>query len=277
MTVPAATPARAYQMAQEYRALNSDLSKATVEQLLPFYLVTRVGRKALDELYGRPMGPTPRRHRAWYWWNAFLTSGIPEMWEPFVARINEGEPKASAIGWVKDGCTEEEWRSFSRRMGSEWLDPTQYSDGGSSNVVWTKGGNWWRSNNFTKVLVLKEYLQDRGYAQPYQLALGPHGCETIERDLHLILDGDVALWPDAHRIATEYVRRCIPEQLGWNRVHSSYVAASWFFQEPVYTSHNYEVDWRRPERRPIKRRYARVPLYKGWYWWPGDRDIGGKL
>lgn len=246
----------ASKMLADYEKLNADLPEATRRQLAVFVLEPRVGRAALEELFNRPLGQTPRRHRSWLWYNAMMASGMAHLWDDFCAQHNEGVCMHHCLMWLRERATPEEWTLLSRRMGIESLNPGDWKHHPHTKryAYWTKGGVWDVRNNFTKIIVLGESLDN---TRPYwysaiSRALTLNDLMQIERELHNTFDPDEMLAPDVINGAVDYVRQRIPDILGYERELSSYKTASWFFQAKVPHPDGGFVLWSREANYPMR-------------------------
>lgn len=246
----------------KYEALNADLPRETRRQLAIFVLVNRVGKAALEELFDRPLGQTPRRHRAWLWYNAIRLSGLEKFWDEFQELYNSGVCLHCCLAWLKEQASPEEWALLSRRMGVS----LEFGKGGTSlnphwwkhtehkqrNEIWTKGGTWDRRNNFTRVLVSHEHLtRDHDYNDVTRV-LSQGDCKQLEIELRNLCNPEYMLVPQAIVGAVEYARRRIPTLLGYKRKYSSYKTVSWFFQCKVPHPDGGFVLWTRPINYPMR-------------------------
>lgn len=253
----------ASKMLADYEKMNADLPEATRRQLAVFVLEPRVGKAALEELFKRPLGQTPRRHRSWLWYNAMVASGMSHLWDDFCAQHNDGICMHHCLMWLQQEATPEEWALLSKRLGVELksgkgvlLNPYWWKHYPHTprSAYWTKGGIWDVRNNFTKIIVLGESLdaiRDHGYSA-ISRALTRADTAQIERELHNTFDPDEMLAPDAINGAVEYVRRRIPDILGYERELSSYKTASWFFQTQVPHPDGGFVLWTREANYPMR-------------------------
>ena len=204
-----------------------------------FVLAPKVGTKALEELFQRPLGRTFFKHRSWMWWTAMRHSGLERHWHEFAYFHNEGVSICQLLKTVRSVATPEEWLLLSRRLGvpvfkpQEALNPHWYSRKGAEYAYWTKGGTWDRRNNFTRVIVLGQGIRTRDHNHnTITRKLSFRNCEQIEKEVFNIVDPDALLYPDAIDKAVEYVRWRIPTMIG-RKARSSYSMVSWFFQRDV--------------------------------------------
>jgi hypothetical protein len=229
-------------MLAKYEHLNSDLPRATRRQLAVFVLAPKVGTKVLEELFERPLGQTPIRHRAWLWYAVMSLSGLEYLWDEFAQRHNETGCIHHALKWLRLEGGEISWKELSRRLGIPVLKKGhdtlsafwwKHVEHAPAQRIWTPGGSWDRRNNITRIIVLGESVE-RDY--DYNTAtrkLGPSGAKRIERELHALIDQSQLLVPQAVAEAVAYVRRRIPEILNRSRDAVSYRTVSWFFQEDI--------------------------------------------
>lgn len=237
----------ASRLLNDYERGNDDLPRPLRRQMAVFALAHRVYKSTLNELFERNLGQTPWRHRAWFWWTCFRTAGIPEWWDPFASRMNDGAYVGEALRPVREGVTRAEWALLSRRYGftifndnGEVIRISKFGVGwkdGPPQSVWTKGGNWGRRSSFTRIIILGEHIERDYSYNTMTRKLGPEGARALERELAGLIDPDALLVPDAWQRAVEYVRRRIPQMVGW-KVTASYRTAAWFFDEPVREAHS---------------------------------------
>lgn len=225
-----------------YEHSNHDLPRALRRQLAVFVLCPKVGISALEELFARPLGQTPRSHYSWMWYTAMCHSGLERYWDEFIHRYNTEVSFRECLRWLRLQATEHEWLTLSRRLGVKRLQPSDYDAKPRTNKYWTRGGIWDRRNGLTRVIVLGESLERDYSYNTTTAALGPARARTLERELHNLIPYDDLLYPDAVAQAMAYVRRRIPEILGHRR-QASLKTVSWFFQERLPVGDGY-VDFR---------------------------------
>lgn len=250
---------------EKYLSLNSDLPKTTLRQLAVFYLAPKATKESLNKIFNHEFNSTPYYHRSWYWWNCFRLSGLDDEWERFVKDRNQGKEVHQCLKELKSRTDGPSWNLLLRRLGygpQDTFDPSAYSsskkDGSSPTTVWTKGGTWPLSSNWTRIIVLKKHLPRRTLTQPYQFKLGHAGVRKLESELMHLIDPNQLLVPEAKKRAVQYVRKRMPEMLGYKR-KASYIACAWFFDCPVQGPDGF---WYRVSNsRPFKR------TREDWRWW----------
>jgi len=238
------TPEGAYYYLQQYRALNDDLTRDVARTLGTFALAKRTTPEILKAVCG-DVGTTPRYHRAWFWWNAMSLSGMAKYFDKFAEMRNSQVSFRKCMAWLKKRATLKQWETFHRRLGCNEAPQLSYwtTRPAGKMVLWTRGGNWRRDGNLTRVLVLKEYIEGRVFERQYQLRLGPEGVRNVEVELHKIIDPNQDVAPSCKHRAVEYVRRRFSEMLHKKRP-MQYWEASWFFQTPVLDNDGRKYDWR---------------------------------
>lgn len=260
----------------EYEKLNSDLPKDVRRQLAVFALATQVGKESLDALFGRPLGTTPFKHRAWYWYNCIRTSGLEPYWDELADTKNAGKPFDQCLYTLRDHATPDQWKLLSDRLGCAifkgrptispkwwWRDVS-----GPPTILWTRGGNYDRRSNYTKIILLREPVERETYNYSQKsIKLGVEGCRRIEREINDIVDPDELLYPDALNRAIAYARERITQVLELTRP-TGYKFLSWFFHEPVRVpgSEGFAL-WTQDNWRTIN-------LDIGWEWLPDEPDEG---
>lgn len=266
------SPDQAHRLLVEYEHLNKDLPKDTRRLMGMFVIAHKVGHRGLKGVFG-DVGQTPFRHRAWLWWNALRLSGLGHYWDDFVDRRNQGTSMHECLMWLRDQASDSEWETLSSRMGKEGrLNPHRYhrwpdSEGKERRTIWTKGGTWWKGDNFTKIILMGEHLPTRIPQNTWQERLGPHGVRKIESELHNLIDSDKMLQPDAKKRAVDYVRSRIPEILGYEIDNASYRTAAWFFQTDVPDEGGYFFSYKNMDEVP-KRKSSNG---RRWRWtWTGS-------
>lgn len=271
------TEGEAARLLVEYENLNKDIPKSDRRQMAMFFLAPKVGRKTLEELFQRPLGQTPFRHRCWFWWKMMSYSNIGHLWGEFADLHNMGICTHHCLRWLKGETTEEEWIELSRRYGAplkrsktnrinvNWWKPTPRGN----PTIWTKGGEWPKGNNFTRIIILGEHIErtDWNYNQVTR-ALEPADCLTLERELSNLYDPDSMLAPHIIKEAVQYVRHRIPRILLYKRDTTSYKTTSWFFQTHVphpdggFLHYTDEVDY--PRKRMKTREHGQQEWFIDW-------------
>lgn len=234
------TAGEASLLLHHYETLNKDLPADVRRQLGLFYLASKVGRPALEELFERPIGTTPWVHVSWFWWNCMRASGLERLWDEFAIRKNSGSSLRSCLRWVRRESTPEEWALLSRRVGAPILQntalikPGTYSPSESTSSVWTKGGVWDKRNSFTRIIILGEKIEGRDYTYSHVTRkLNDERCWKIEREIRNFVDENSLLYPDALMSAVAYAKDRLTDYLRWPVKRVGPVTASWFFQRPV--------------------------------------------
>ena len=240
-----------------YEQLNSDLERPLRRQFFMFAVAFMCRTKELEELFERPLGQTPRRHRSWFWYNAMVSSGLGHLWDEFAEMKNSGLAMREGLIRVRRKATEEQWSTLSRRTGcgifndSLLLNPHSYTHEGTT-FYWSRGGCWDTRSNITKVVVLGEHLPERDHTfNTITAALTPEQCRKLETEVYNLVDEESLLTPDAIDLAVRYVRNRFREMIGWSPGQSHAVMASWFFQ-------------------------TLVPVGKVWYNWKDSRPLLGR-
>jgi len=219
----------------EYDRLNSDLEKPVRRMLFMFAVAHRCSAGVLEELFGRPLGQTPRRHRSFFWYNSIISSGLESHWREFASRKNNGTSMSDCLIRLRRRATEDQWLTLSRRVGcgiftdSPRLNPHVYSRRESTQEYWTPGGNWSTRDNMTKIIVLGEHLPLRDYHNKMLSTIHHSQLLKLEDEVHGFVDEEALLVPDAQSAAITYVRSRLSELAGHTRT-ASMRAASWFFQ-----------------------------------------------
>lgn len=255
-----------------YEDDNRDLRRSTRVQLAVFVLAPKVGIKALEALFERPLGKTPFRHRSWMWYTAMNTSGLEPCWDRFATRFNSGESLHDCLMWLKSQATDEQWATLSRRLGVPtfkdknilnpyWWKPHPRK---KRTEYWTRGGTWDRRNPFTKVIIFGESIERGEPINTVCSALSDADLRTLEREVCNVVDEDRLLYYDAVKAAVQYLRWRIPDILGYKRDTTSYKTVSWFFKRPVpyQSGAQGEIDWRLDANYP---RPAGPRRHWGWF------------
>lgn len=235
------TSGMASKMLADYEALNSDLPAQTRRWLGMFLIAPKTGVAALEALFERPLGSTLLRHRSWMWYQTMRHSGLERHWTNVANYHNAGAPMCDILKTVRDLSTKDEWLLFSRRHGIPIfsrdrvvLNPHNYAYKNAGKTIWTKGGTWWKDNNFTKIIVLGENLT-RDHNDTY-LKFTPSAAKVIERELHNLIDPDDNIFPTAIDRAVEYVRYRMPNIIG-RKLKAGYKMVAWFFQTRIPHPH----------------------------------------
>lgn len=257
----------------EYEELNSDLPKQTRRQLAIFVLATRCSKAVLEELFGMPLGSTPRRHRSWLYYNAMRFSNLGDYWDHFAHLKNSGHSMQVCLKDLRDIASRDDWETFSNRLGCaifkdrKRLNPTHWTTPGSQKDIWTRGGVWSRAHGFTRIIILGDHLERNYDYNIISRNLGPHGAQLLERELHHTIDQEALLFSEAISRATEYARERIPTLASvYTEKRSSYHTASWFFGERVPTGPGRLVDY---EWEHIRGTSIRANTYD---WFPIEDD-----
>lgn len=229
-------------MVREYKILNKDLPTETADQLAPFVIGPRVGKKAINAVYPG-INYRPFRHRAWFYWNAMQLSGLAGEWDEVARRYNEGACVREVMLTLKRSATEEQWSTFSRRLGSSVPLPSRrFATKNGGRDVWTKGGNWQRRNNFTRIIILGLHIErDTGFSRVAD-RIRHDVCRKIETELHRTIEPDSAVVPEVRLQAAEYVRHRIGDLLYHKRL-AGWELVSWFFQCRVFDNRGRRVTW----------------------------------
>lgn len=270
------TRGEAAKLLHEYENLNSDLPRRTRRHLGFFVIGPKVGVDALENLTNRALGPTVFRHRSWMWWNIFRFSGVGQEWEWFCRRRNEGESRDQLLYELRGKVSRETWEKLSKRAGvpvkynRKRLYPSKYKEDRTRERknIWTKGGSWDKRNSFTKIIVLGESISPRDPITAWERRLGVDGCKRIERELYGMIDPDETLYPDAIYRSIDYVRRRIPEILGYDRGPASAHTAAWFFQRRVPDENDFFFD---PDPDTAMKG-TDVDGRHSWRWFPEKED-----
>jgi hypothetical protein len=221
----------------QYQQLNDDLAKPVSKQLFLFAAASYCHPDQLEELFDRPLGQTPRRHRSFFWYNIMLTSGVGWAWDEFASLKNSGVSMRDCLVRIRRLSSPEEWLTLSRRIGcgifrdASLLNPHDYSKLQTKTTYWSRGGVWDKRNGLTKVIVLDESLE----REPYNLIttkLLPH-CDKLAKEVHNLVDEEAMLVPDAIDRAVDYVRHRVRDLVGWKAGPTHYRNVSWFFQADV--------------------------------------------
>ncbi len=233
------TAGEASRMLAEYENLNHDLPDQTKRWMAMFVIAPKVGIKAMEELFERPLGTTFFKHRSWMWYTAMKHSGLERIWYEFVYFKNQGISLCELLKTVRTLATPEEWLLFGQRLGmsvfhdTPYLNPYWYSQKHTEHQVWTKGGIWDRRNNYTRIIVLGERLTGRDHSfSALTRKLRFHQIEKIEAEVCNLVDENELLYPDAIDKAIEYVRWRLLSITG-KRTRTGLKIASWFFQRKV--------------------------------------------
>lgn len=219
----------------EYDRLNSDLEKPIRRMLFMFAVANRCSVQVLEELFGRPLGQTPRRHRSFFWFNAIISSGLESHWQEFVDRKNSGIPMSDCLIRLRRRATEDQWLTLSRRVGcgifttSPRLNPHDYSHRETTMEFWTPGGNWSTRHNMTKIIVLGEHLPERDYHTKMLSNIHHSQLLKLEDEVHGFVDEQTLLVPDAQEAAITYVKGRLTEMVG-RTLSVGMRSVSWFFQ-----------------------------------------------
>jgi len=219
-----------------------------------FAVAPYVTNETLYTLLDRKAGQTFRRERAFFWWNAFALSGLAKEWKWFVKQRNSGVPMNKLLFKLRRKLSRKRWLLLSRRLGKEELNPSIYSKRKGDGNIWTKGGTWARSSNFTRLLVEKKHLPKRPKWAPWHYKLGDEGVEQIERELMNVVDPDTMLAPEARIFACDYVRARVPQLVdgfkGGRTTMLSPYHLPWFFQAKVPYKGTIYRHRRRPSNEP---------------------------
>jgi hypothetical protein len=240
----------------KYEQLNSDIPRETRRQLAAFLLARKIGKAVTEELFQCKLGRM-LRHTSWMWYTAMRTSGLGHLWDDLAACRNSGTKMSLCLNNIRDKASEAEWRLLSDRMGVAIFYPGQtllhtsvWHHSATQASIWTRGGVWYRRNNFTRIIVLGEHLERTyDYNTPAR-KLGPDGARRLEDELHNVIDEETHLYPDAVAAAVEYTRNRLPELANYRaKQRSSYKTVSWFFQQLIPLPGGWTVSYRRTSRR----------------------------
>lgn len=250
----------------DYEAMNRDIPAATRRHMGMFAIAPSVPKDSLEELFGRPLGNAPYTHRCWLWWQAMRFSGLSHHWDDFAALRNE-EGIGPATKALRSWVSLEEWKSLSRRMGYDYLNPHRWNWEGIPSDIWTKGGSWHRDNTFTRILLLGEHIErDPPRWNALTDALGPTGIRQLEAEASAMCDPDRDLYPVAVKSAVDYIRGRIPQLAGWNIENAGWRTVSWFFQRPVPVEDDRFSDFKMDADIHVRRRKHQTS------WLPTIRD-----
>ena len=211
-----------------FERLNADLPKRTRRLMALFTIARASTRGVVAQILGHDSAALFRDH-AKRWWMVLSHSGLSRYWEGFKDR-GQNEGLTSSCKWLRRAVTREQWELFRRRAGATngfrlWNRSTKPK----GNVIWTRQGCWDKKSPFTRLLVMKEHLPERPLLQRYQIRLGHDQVRLLERELTFQIDPDKMTPPEAKQAAVQYVRRRIPEMLGYKRSEMSAAVAAWFF------------------------------------------------
>jgi hypothetical protein len=250
-----------------YEELNADLSPS-LRRLLALFTIARAStRDVMTRLLGYDSSVLFRDYSR-RWWLVLSTSGLARHWDGFKER-GQYEGLTAACKWLRREVTPEEWKLFKCRAGVPigfrlW----NRSETPKGAVIWTKGGCWDKKSPFTKLLVLREPLPERPLLQRYQRRLGHHRVRVLDHEVMYQVDPDKVSVPEAKRRVVEYVRRRIPEMVGYRRDRMSPAVAAWFFQTEIPAGGQRYVgprlDWRRGSPRTYVDRTQR--RQRSWNW-----------
>lgn len=226
-----AGPGEAYRLLKEYQARNQDLSRHQLDALGPFAIAHRVSKEALVSIWP-DIGPAPYIHRSWFWYNGMKLSGMGHHWDQFVEERNSYELRR-ALFLLRDLAHPREWSLLSARLGHyQDIKPENYN-ARNRGYIWTKGGCWSQKSGIGKITVLGGHLGQRPHYSCWTSRLTNDQLLQLETEVHNTIDQDKLLEPDAKHAAVAYVRRRIPELLGYNVSTVGYYTASWFFQQRI--------------------------------------------
>lgn len=242
---------------KRYEEQNSDLPAPTRRMMALSACGKYFGRRVLEEATGQKLPRLPFRDWSWRWWNALNLAGLGSLWPGFVAQIK--------IGGLDQGARYVELRSSAKRYQTflciAGTNPRNHHKP-VRDILWTKGGCWRIESSLTKLLVLKQHLPERTLVTQYQKTLGHHKVRLLERELMNLIDPDTMMSSEAKHRALDYVRRRIPEMLGWKRKRVGYEMAAWFFQQKIPVPDGTVV----PDRRSgyVTRKWGSVRHNRDW-------------
>jgi len=211
-----------------YKELNQDLDRKVVMAMAPFALAHKVGRKNVERMFSGINPTTPFRHRAWYYWNSLLLSGLQKHWAGH--EMNHG--KTNLQQWFRNiavATDHDQQEVLLRRLFRPSLNYWPATDPmGRRSTYWTKGGNWPVSWGMSKILVLREHLE-----RPQQWwSVDPERMRLFERELMSLVDPDKVLQPEAYFRTLNYAQQRYPQIRGVKRNFSRY-QLPWLFQQEV--------------------------------------------
>lgn len=235
----------------------------------------------LEQLFERPLGQTPNRHRSWLWWQAFRTSGLASFWSGFTGYKNSGlASMEELLRELQHDATDDQWTLFSKRLGywpkrlrpRSWhrLDePTE-----PPRRLWSKGGCWDRFSPYTRIIWFGDHLKRDYSFNAMASALGPTHARAIEYELFQLIDPDSFLHPDAIARAVEHAAVRIPYEAGWKGTpRASGNTLSWFFQTRVPDPNNegrFFAHWL--EQQDYSLAHTRHGKRVNWAWLPEHDD-----
>lgn len=235
------SPGRAARLLKEYEALNSDLPKETRRVLGCFAIAHKVGREALEELFG-PLRGVPYVHRCWFYYNCLRIVGLAHLWDEVAERRNDKKHSTREIfSWIKSEVSEEEWKELGRRMGYEKSFRMAMFDKKKAcgKKIWTRGGAWDTASNFTRIIIMGEHLDDGWMPREYHRKkwhskLGPQNCRRLESELQALIDPETTLHPYCHVQAYEHIATRVPQLIPYTHKRLGPFSVSWFFGTSVY-------------------------------------------
>ena len=188
---------------EQYIRLNDDLPRETVLQIAPFALYKTIGKQGVDDLFSGIRSSTVRNHYPWFWWQCLTLSNLDHLW--FADELNDG--KISARTWTRRiavRTTPEEQalllKRFYRRKFSLPRHRLKNKETGQ-RMLWTKGGRWDERLGMTKILVLGEHLERKGYSL-WASMLGDE-IKVIETELRTVANPDKFIYPEAYKLAVK--------------------------------------------------------------------------
>lgn len=238
-----------------YEKRNADLPQRDRRMLGLFALASMrrvLPRTVVEEIVGYPTSVFSRDISR-RWWLVLSRSGCAKHWKHF-KKIAEQDGSPIAYRWLCARISKKRREVVDRRLGTSvwritksWLKGYRQTE---RRWRWFKMGLWESRSPWTILLIDGGTLADRRTVMPYTW------CHKLNRKVRLLerecyhrINPDLVSIPEAKWGTLEYVRKRIPELIGYTRKYATLRQLSWFLTVDIINTK--KRTWVPPGRRRI--------------------------